>query len=201
LGRASFPLFAYAAAIAVLREAPVPPRRYVFRLLVVAALAQPAYYWVLKARQANILFTLALGAVWTTLSLRVTPVVVYAIYTIALLPWWPPLPLDYGLLGILLPSALALALQGHRGSSLFLFLLLVAINTGGWAVLTRENLNQMVILFHVANSLAATLLPLLIIHVAKYMSQIHRLLPKHALYVFYPVHLVALKYLIPYVFK
>src|SRR3989338_5224412 len=62
LGRAAFPLFCYAVAVAVMKkEGAGGAGRYVIKLLILGALVQPFYQPALGAGTCNVIFTLAAG--------------------------------------------------------------------------------------------------------------------------------------------
>lgn len=193
IGRGTFPLFCYAVAVAVMKAGPAGPRRYAGRLLLAAVVAQPFYYFSVGGGMANVIFTLAAGSLLAGLSGRLRPWQMYAIYSIALASMMWKLPLEFGLAGVALPSALLLALRGQKSVYPFLLLLLFFVNMGGFL----EALIQGPVLSFAATfiivGLAAAFLPLMVLDAARYMKQAGRLLPKYALHVFYPGHLVLLK--------
>ncbi len=196
IGRGAFPLFCYAAAIAILRADLQNPRRLwerekqLFRLLAVAVAAQPFYWYALGEQTANVLFTLALGGIFAKVSLQLKRWHLYSLYGAGLastLAW--PLPVDFGMAGVMLPSAIVLALRGERSVIPFLLLMIFSMNAAGMLTSTDEKVWIILCAFAVAG----TLLPLLVLDIAKSLPQQGRLLPKYALHVFYPAHLALLK--------
>ncbi|MCE9506964.1 MAG: conjugal transfer protein TraX [Alphaproteobacteria bacterium] len=193
LGRASFPLFCYAVAAAVMKKDAGGAGRYAAKLLVLGALVQPFYQLALGLETGNVVFTLAAGAALAAFSSRVRPWQIYALYIVAALSMLLPTALEFGLAGIMLPSAIVLALRGQRSVYPFLILLLFSANMGGLLETLRQGMGGNVWIAYSAVGLASTLLPWLVLSIAKDLKPSGRYLPKYALHVFYPAHLLLLK--------
>jgi hypothetical protein len=104
-----------------------------------------------------------------------------------------PAPFEFGLVGVMLPSAIVLALRGQKSVYPFLLALLFFINAGDMLEPLRHGVNLNVWLAMFLIGVASTVLPLLVLDAAKNFKQDGRLLPKYALHIFYPAHLVILK--------
>ncbi len=204
VGRGTFPLFCYAVAAAVLKvkNSSLPPeerkksvRRYLIRLLVLALAAQPFYFFALGGNTVNVIFTLALGIVFAALSFRARLWQMYALYTAALFSMLWTLPLEFGLAGVMLPSAIVLVQRGYRSAWPFLILLLLFINAGGALEGLEAHVSPLVWAYVALNGLFSSVLPWLVLDTANRLQQRGRFLPKYALHVFYPAHLAILKLL------
>lgn len=200
MGRGAFPLFAYAVAMAVSKSETGPDKqkklqKYLTRLLILALVSQPVYYFALGSTTANVLFTLAGGAVMAALSYRLPLWQTYILYVIALVSMLWVLPLEFGLAGIMLPSAIILAQRGCRGAYPFLFLLMVFMNAGGVLQGVQEHVTPLVWGLEALNGFFSIILLWLALDVARSLSQKKRFMTKYALYVFYPAHLLILKLL------
>lgn len=208
VGRGTFPLFCYALAMAAMKircsDFPLPERkkrmsRYMVRLFVGALIAQPFYYYAFSGdmpgnQTVNVIFTLALGAVFAAVSFRAKLWHMYALYVAAAVSMLWSAPLEFGLAGVMVPSALVLAMCGDKGVYPFLILLLVMMNSGGILNALQSHavgFDSWVVV--ALNGLFSIMLPWITLDIARHMPQTGRLLPKYALYVFYPAHLVILK--------
>lgn len=208
IGRGTFPLFCYAVAVAVLRieggsQAPVEKKKkyktYLRRLLILALVSQPVYYFAFASNTANVLFTLAAGVVMAALSYRLRLWQVYLVYSIALVSMLWILPVEFGLSGVMVPSAIILVLRGQKGASLFLALLLIFMNAGGFLHGLQHHINPLTWYLEALSGVFAIVLPWMVLDMARGMKQTGRFLPKYALYIFYPVHLALLKLLVPFI--
>lgn len=191
LGRIAFPLFCFVLACHLLRG--IDLKRYLQVVLIVAIATQPffsaAFPW--NPVQGNVLFTLAAGAALAMALARRSAWVrhlVFAAGLAAVLAW--PLRartgVDFGLAGMLLPGAILLCLAGARAQLVWLPALVFALNAG----LPREAgawLHGAVL-----DALFAGLGSVLVIGCAAMAQGLPRFLPRYALHVFYPAHLVAL---------
>lgn len=219
VGRGTFPLFCYAMAVAVLKvkDGPLPHdkkkkaiRRYLLRLFILAVVSQPFYFFAVGDNNVNVIFTLAVGVVFAALSFRVKLWQMYALYVLALVSMLWDLPVEFGLAGMMLPSAIMLVQRGNKSAWLFLILLLFFINAGGFLGGLRAHAGAAVWAYVALNGLCAIILPWLVVDMARRLPQPSRsdsdknsdagtasgrFLPKYALYVFYPAHLAILKLL------
>jgi hypothetical protein len=186
LGRIVFPLFCLAVACNLRRGTRVSD--YVAMLLLLGVVSQPIYAKALSADDGNILFTLAVGTtILTALRTRslwlqhvVFGVGVAAIFT----PWIRARSgLDFGLAGMLFPTAIYLVIDRQWSHVVWLVLLLVGLN---WH---QPNPMQFAplpaALFAGIGSVAVVLLALAFRHRSRF-------LPRYALHVFYPAHLLVL---------
>jgi hypothetical protein len=200
IGRGTFPLFCYAVAVAVMR-AKGPPLRYAARLAALAVLSQPFYYFAMGDKAVNVVFTLAAGSLVAALSSRLKLQHMYLLYAAAIVSMLWVLPLEFGLAGVMLPSAILLALRGHKGVYPFLVLLLLFINAAGMLEPVPESNLVMAVFACGLLGLASIFVPYMVLDAARNLKQTGRLLPKYALHVFYPAHLALLKLLGPVLLK
>jgi hypothetical protein len=193
LGRAAFPLFCYAVAAAVMKKDRRGAGIYAARLLILGALVQPFYQPALGAATGNVIFTLAAGAAFAAFTSRARPWQIYTLYAAAALSMLLPLAVEFGLAGIMLPSAIVLALRGQKGVYPFLILLLFSINAGGLLEVLQKGISRDAWMACLVIGLASALLPWLVLSIARDLKQSGRYLSKYSLHVFYPGHLVLLK--------
>ena len=204
IGRGAFPLFCYAVAVAVLKIGENPLSlaekkkkvgQYLIRLFILALVSQPFYFFAVGGNTANVIFTLTLGVVFAALSFRAKLWQMYLLYVITLVSMLWLLSLEFGLAGVMLPSAIVLVLRGYRNAWPFLILLLFFMNDGGILDGLRRHADPAAWLAVALNGVSSIVLPWLTLDLARYISQRGRLLPKYALHVFYPAHLAILKLL------
>jgi hypothetical protein len=190
-GRIAFPLFCFVLACHLVRDTDL--KRYLLVLLVLAVATQPFYtaafpWWPM---QGNILFTLGAGAAIAASLLQSPALVQHLTLGIgaavaAAWPSWARGGVDFGLAGVLLPSAIALIIAGRRGHVLWLVPLVFALNAG--APRSGETWLAGAIL----DALFAGVGPVLVIGCAALVQGLPRFLPRYALHAFYPGHLVGL---------
>jgi hypothetical protein len=189
ISRLAFPLFCFAVALNLLRGADL--LRYVTALALLALASQPvhafAFHWY---GVGNVVFTLGLGAlIAVAMQTWPAPLQHAAFAAAALLTLlYPPgafTGLDFGLTGLLLPSACLLVARGERAHAPWLAVLLLALN---WNV-TRPLWSLSVVLLDGVFALAGSLAVLL---VAARFADRPRFLARYALAVFYPAHLLVL---------
>jgi hypothetical protein len=204
IGRATFPLFCYAIAMALFKiqngslspeEKRKTVRQYLTRLLVLAVASQPFYFFSLGEMQANVIFTLALGVIFADLSYRLKIWQTCAVCALAIFSMLWILPLEFGLAGVMVPSAILLVMRGEKGAWIMLVLLLMLINAGGLLSAFTHHAPFIGWAHLAVIGFCCMLLPWAVLDAARFMRQTGRLLPKYALYVFYPGHLVILRLL------
>ncbi len=201
IGRATFPLFCYAVAAAMLRVKAGFPRRYMVRMLFLAIVTQPLYQFAANDVAGNVIFTLAVGGLLAAFTSRLKLWQMYILYTGAIISMLWLIPLEFGLAGVMLPSAIVLAQRGHKGVYPFLLLLMLSINAGGILDWLENSVSSVNWLSYVLVCLSGIFLPLMVLDIARHLPQTGRLLPKYALHVFYPAHLVILKIIAMAFFK
>jgi hypothetical protein len=204
IGRLAFPLFAFLMAYnLVVRE--VKPTRYLWPLLLFAVVSQPIWMWVTKESEGNIFFTLYLGVLYLGLKPLLanrlpgplTPLLLGFILFI------PSLQVQYGPVGVFLIPVLAAFLKRPAALGYLLTCLyLIAVN----AVTTPTVLTFFASPLHGLYRLAAfelyAFVPLLLFPVATFVSHLPLTLTRTNpwfFYAFYPLHVLALHLLIPYV--
>jgi hypothetical protein len=191
LGRIAYPLFAFALAVQVLRRA--DRGSAVATLLLAAVAAQPFYAaaFAYGTREANILFTLAAGSVLAQALLRACDpwrhgVLAAGFGATLLLPGWTLTGVDFGLGGVMLPAALALALARPRSFLPWLPVALFALNWATWKPPGETRL-----LGAGLDALAALAGGAVVVALCGRLAG-RRFLPRYALHGFYPGHLGAL---------
>ncbi len=191
LGRGAWPLFAFAAAVALLRADDAGLVKQAKLLFFCALISEPISQIVRDDIPPNILFTLTLSCLLALLFRRLPEHTRVVICLLApLLMAWPSM-WEFGLCGALLPVAIMQALAG-RGRYWWAMAVWLSLfmSFGGW--LTRDVPAMLV----VQTSLACLLLPLgsiwLLREVLGSGVDGQRFLPRYALHVFYPLHLLAL---------
>lgn len=186
LGRPVFPMFAFALVCNLMRGTNAPD--YVRRLILLGVVSQPLYATAMAAGVANILFTLAAGAV-VALALHARNwIVQHCVFLVATALMFTSLlqvreGLDYGLAGVLLPAALYLVLDGRWSHLIWLGALVVALN---WFPDDPWRYRPIQVAC-VAGGGAA-----LIALASLALKGRARFLPRYALHIFYPGHLAVL---------
>lgn len=194
IGRGTFPLFCYAMAIAILRAKTDMPLHYIKRLFILAVITQPFYYFSVNTEIGSVIVTLALGSLFAALLPRLKLWQIYLLYTGALFSALWNFPVEFGLVGAALPSAIVLALRGHKSVYPFMILLILLMNPAGQLdILQGTWPGPGSLTYYGLIGFASLVLPWLVIDLAHSMRQTGRLLPKYALHVFYPAHLTILK--------
>lgn len=197
IGRATFPLFCYALAMALFKAGDdkgftYALRRYAPRLLVFAVLTEPVARFSRDIGDIyNVMFTLAFGAVMAGLSLRMKDwqIVVLCAAAIALM-YFPPL-FEFSAVGVMMPAVFLMALRGRALAIVCLPLLLTFSNFGNFGELF-VNFSAIKIAVLVLTALACIVPPVLLIRHAASMPQTGRYLPKYFLHIFYPAHMLAI---------
>jgi hypothetical protein len=189
-GRIAFPLFCFVLACHLARGS--EPRRYAALLLLLAIPTQPVFGAAFQGELGNVLFTLAAGAALAGALLRADSRLQHAVLAIGagVVFAWPLRArsgVDFGLGGILLPAAITLTLAASRMHAIWLAILLIGLNTGGWRPLEES--------FWAASARDAAFAAVggaLVLALAAMAQGRPRFLPRYALHVFYPGHLLAL---------
>ena len=189
IGRATYPLFAYAAAMAILRAGPEKAGSYVLRLLILAVLVEPIADLTRDVEEANILFTLAAGGAFAAWLPQINPALRQTILVFALASMLIPSATEYGMAGIMLPAVIIMTIKGYQSGWIWLLMTLTALNMGDlWAEITKpDGLNETL---YILITLAVTVLPFCVLQIAKGLPDTGRLMSKYFLHIFYPAHLV-----------
>jgi len=192
LGRISYPLFAFVLACQVLRGA--DRSRALATLLLAGIATQPIYAAAFDygSREASILFTLAAGFALAEALVRTREpvrhlVLAAGIGSMLLAPHWARSGVDFGLAGIVLPGALALAIVDPLRFGPWAAATLFALNFGNWKPSAESALAGAGLDFASALSGGA-----LIVLLARRLTGRPRFLGRYALHAFYPAHLLAL---------
>lgn len=194
IGRIAFPLFCFAAAAAIirLRDDPAHLYRQAGLLLLFALLTEPVSQLTRSGYQSiNVLFTLALAMAIAPVLLKAPTWLRGMVYLAAIAAMALPNAWEFGFAGMLLPVALAHALMGKHLDTLAAVALALVANFGGYAGLDviRVDMTVITIMF-------ATLVPLALLHAMnafyKVQANQRRILPRYALHIFYPLHMLLL---------
>lgn len=187
LGRPVYPLFAFALVCNLIRGTNLLD--YVGKLVLLGVVAQPIYATLMATDEGDILFTLAVGAVLIAALRHQHPMVPHLIFLAAGLTIFSSLfrvreGLDYGLAGMLFPVALYFVLEGRRSHLPWLAMLLFALN---WYPIDNPwNLKPIQV------ACFAGAAAILVAFIALAFKARPRFLPRYALYIFYPGHLLVL---------
>lgn len=197
IGRATFPLFCYALAIAILRVGDEKAPRYGWRvyglrLLILGIVTEPIARFSRDVTELNILFTLALGAALAGLSVRMKDWHLYLCVLIAVILHAFPSPVEGGAVGIILPTIILSALKGRRAAFAILVFLIFMLNIPEYPTMLAGFEPMMAALSVLIFGLAAGLPSYLALCIARLLPQNGRWLHKYALHIFYPGHLLLL---------
>jgi hypothetical protein len=185
-GRIAFPLFCFALAYNFRSGATLV--KYAGTLLLLGLVSQPISAYVLGESAANVLFTLAAGAILLTVlrrqKLPIQHLVFFCAAASTLLYTDPTRPfIDFGLPGLLLPAALFLVMQGRRSHLIWLVCLLFGLN---WHTPDPWQFAP------VAAFVIAVAGSGLALASSVALAGRPRFLPRYALHLFYPGHLLLL---------
>ena len=186
IGRIVYPLFCFALVCNIQRGTSVT--KYLATLLVAGAVAQPFYAGALDETDGNILFTLAVGIAIIAALREQSLVVQHVVLCIGVVAIFTPLAharsgLDFGLAGMLFPPALYLVLAGRWSHAIWLALLLIGLN---WQLPDPWRLGPL------TNAAIAAVGSIAIVLLCSRFKGYPRFLPRYALHIFYPAHLLVL---------
>lgn len=189
-GRIAFPLFCFVLACHLVRGADAS--RYGRMLLLAGLITQPIFAAAFRVEFANVLFTLAAGSVLAAALLgqggwRAHVMLAAGVAVVFAWPLRARTGVDFGLAGMLLPAALALVLAGARGHVVWVAVLTFSLNA--WA---NRGPDETWLAGASLDALFAGLGSLAVIGFALLLQGKPRFLPRYALYLFYPGHLLAL---------
>lgn len=194
IGRMAYPLFAFAAAVTILRRQ--DDSAYLYRqagiLLLCALLSEPVSQLTREGYQVlNVLFTLALSLAAAPVLMACRSWLRLMVYGLAVAVCALPGGWEFGAAGMLLPVAIAVAMAGSRVDAVAAVVLAGMMNFGGYAQWNAYHFELML-----ATAVFSTLAPAALLHVinAFYARQAPRarLLSRYALHIFYPAHMLAL---------
>ncbi len=204
VGRATFPLFCYALAVAFLKAGPEKApdyalRKYMPRLLLLALVSEVVSQITRDTGLLNVIFTLALAAGMAGLSYKLKDwqLILLCILGVILgdqFAMWMGerhlLP-EFGPAGIMLPTAIMMYMQGRKGGLACVLALIAVMNLGGYGDVLGM-LSASVVSYVVLIWISSTVLPWWVIKWSQRMPNDGRLLHKYALHIFYPGHLLIL---------
>ncbi len=193
VGRTTFPLFCYAVAISVMRGGAEKIPHYMSRLILFGLISQPITTLAWDDMSiVNVLFTLAFGALVCGLTYKLKDWQMYLLHIGGALCMLAKMPIEFGMAGVMLPSAFLMVLQGKKGALPTLLLLLMLINMSGiyeGIGIALEKGSFSLFSFPLMLGVCATLFPWMTLEAGKYFKQDGRYLSKYFLHVFYPAHL------------
>jgi len=203
-GRATFPLFCYALAVAFLKAGPEKApdyalRKYMPRLLALAVVSEVVSLITRDTGLLNVIFTLALAAGVAGYSYRLKDWHLILLCVVALILdeqcslWLGARHLlpEFGTAGIMLPAAIMMYMQGRKGGLACVLALIAVMNLGAFADILA-NLSAPVISYVTLVWFSSTVLPWWVLHWSQRLPNDGRLLSKYALHIFYPGHLLVI---------
>lgn len=204
VGRATFPLFCYALAVAFLKAGPEKApgyalRKYMPRLLLLALVSEVVCRFTRDVDMLNVIFTLALAAGMAGLSYRMKDWQLILLCIVAVIlgdqfaVWVGDMHIlpEFGPAGIMLPTAIMMYMQGRKGGLACMLALIAVMNLAGYSDAFSQ-MSAPILLFTFAIWFSSTVLPLWVIKWSQRMPNDGRLLHKYALHIFYPGHLLIL---------
>lgn len=201
LGRGAFPLFCYALAVAMTRIPPAETLSYVFkkylpRLLLAAAVAEPISRYTRDAGELNVLFTLLFGAIFAAALLRLWPCMQQlALWGMAAGTLVPPF-CEFGLPGMALPAMILLWLRGNRrilpAGLVLLYLCNVAPVLHGRGLGDPAFFDSTAFEAGIVFGIGGFVASAAALQLACGFFTGPRFLHKYTLYIFYPAHLAVL---------
>ena len=145
VGRATFPLFCYALAVAFLKAGPEKGpeyalRKYMPRLLVLAVISEVVCRISRDVDLLNVIFTLALAAGMAGLSYKLKDWQMILLCIIAVILgdqfviWVSDMHIlpEFGPAGIMLPAAIMMYMQGRKGGLPCMLALIAVMNIAGY---------------------------------------------------------------------
>lgn len=195
IGRGTFPLFCFAAACAILRATPDQARGQCLKLLFLAVLVEPVSILtrgpLVADMPVNVIFTLAAGTALCLVLPSLPRLARHGVFALGLASVLLENTVEFGLMGVMLVPALFMVLRGDKTALPWVFLFLATINAGNlWAGLAAEQAFNWK--SPLLAALAATILPFVVLDIAREIKSQKRLLSRYALHVFYPGHLALL---------
>ena len=195
IGRGAFPLFCFAAAAFMFRAPMDKARDQCVKLLFLAVLCEPVSELVrgplINDMPANVIFTLAAGCATTLIMPALRPLLRHLLFAGAVASVWIGETVEFGLMGIMLVPAFCQVMRGDKQALPWLGLLLLTINAGGLGD-ALQTARPGWWLIPLLSGLCAIALPVLVLDISRTLEGSGRLLPRHALHVFYPGHLAVL---------
>jgi|AntRauTorcE11897_2_1112592.scaffolds.fasta_scaffold00112_36 hypothetical protein len=198
IGRAVFPLFCYATATAILRAGEEKAVSYAAKILVLAIFVEPVSQLARGYDMANVLFTLGLGAAFIPFLIQRSHRMRMLIFVIGLATVFLPSQWEFGILGVLLPGAMYLVLKGDLRYIPWLILVLAFVNFNDIEMFLNV-MSPTVLAMMVMIASSTIFLPWFIILFAKSLTSTKRLTPKYFLHIFYPLHMILLALIKPFV--
>jgi hypothetical protein len=194
VGRGTFPIFCYAVAVAAQKADPATLQRYVSRLLIFGLIAEPASILTHNTSGINVIFTLALGALFIGLLPRLKDWQICACYVLSLICMLLPQTIEFGFAGVMLPSAILLVMQGRAAYLPFLILLMFGINASDLAGAMRTAPLADIAESQLTIGLGTIVFSCFALKLTESsrMPQDGRYLSRYFLYAFYPLHMLAL---------
>ncbi len=195
-GRAVFPLFCYAVAVALARG-PDENRektsgKYMAVLFGIGLFSEPFIQLARPDSPLNVLFTLGLGVFFANAARGMKDWQICLVYfASAIVTALADIELEFGFTGVMLPSAILFVMQGRKIFIPFLLLLLLTVNMSGAAAAffaQGGNGFSTAILQSLAFGAVAVIMPYALLLMARDLPQDGRYLSKYSLHFFYPGH-------------
>lgn len=195
IGRGTFPLFCFAAAAAMFRSPPEKAREQCLKLLFLAILCEPVSVLVrgplVADMPANVIFTLATGSALCLILPSLSALARHGVFALGLAAVLLENTVEFGIMGILLTPTLFMLMRGDKSALPWLFAFLLTINAGGlMAAFTGPAPFDWK--SPLLSALGATILPFVVLDIAREIKSQKRLLSRYALHAFYPGHLAVL---------
>lgn len=200
IGRAVFPLFCFATAAAILRAGEEKALNYTARLLLLAVFVEPLTQLARDLNVANILFTLAIGAAFIPFLAKLCHRYRMLVFGFGLLTLYLPSQWEYGVVGALLPAAMYFVLQGEKRYIPWLIVMLAMVNFNNITTyIEAVAVEPIMLVMYSLMALSTTVLSWMILLFCRNIKGDKRVLPKYFLHVFYPVHMICLALIKPFV--
>ena len=186
VGRIVFPLFAFALVCNLRRGTDIG--KYLATLLALGAVSQPIFAGAFGDATGNTLFTLAVGIAIVVIVRDQSPLIQHAVLAVGAIAVFSlgiqaRTGLDFGLAGMLFPAALFLTLHHGIAFAPWLVALLIGLN---WFPPEPWRYAPL------STAAAAGAGAIAILAGASHFAGRKRFLPRYALHVFYPAHLLVL---------
>jgi len=202
LGRATFPLFCYAVAMAMFKAGPEKAptyglHKYLPRLLLLAFISEIASQIARDTGMLNVIFTLGLGAVIAGLSYKMKTTQLVVLCVLAMVAMELPALMEFGTAGIMLPTAILMYLTKRSGGLPCTIGLLCMINMSGYSDAFHD-VNTVTMAYVGLMTFSTIVLPWWVLQWSQRLPQDGRYLHKYALHIFYPGHMLLIWFIARY---
>lgn len=192
IGRGAYPLFAFASAAAFVRGGLDKAPAYAKSLILWGLIVVPISWMTRDTEQANILFTLAIGAGVLPFMMQIGVAGRALVYISAVLLLYFPGIVEFGFLGALAPVAFYMAMTGTKDGVFWLVITLALMNFNDIGS-ELANFGALEYFYLSIIALCATVIPWGVLKMSEDMEENNRrLMPKYFLHIFYPAHMIVL---------